>query len=244
MPTSIYSPASDVTSGWSLFGGGTHASAVLTDDGDSKYIFRNYIAVTTDIWAGVFDIAIALGALITSVTSWFICRTTNTNPVAGGDQISARIRLSGVDYPNIGLTTVNTSYFQTGSAWATNPVTGLPWTAADFDNLQAIGVSKDVSESTVGQVRITKAYLQVDWTLPPLTDAEIKRYWQIDALRRQGFSNAGLDAEWNLYASKLTANNQTPGTRQQHAPGTFDPLRFPDREKDGTPLLPPRRYTR
>lgn len=240
MSTSIYTPTSDISSGWSLVGGGTHASAVAVDDGDTKYIFRNYNSVGDDVWAGTFDIPIASGSLIGFVRAHFIGRRTNASGDSGGNESRAGLRISGVNYfASVSETWNASSYFEIVHPWVVHPGTGLAWVAADFANLNGIGIRKQFAEVAIGQIRITKSFLEVQWSSPPLSETEISTFWRLHRLvRRKEISETSTDAavmaKWAWYdelRSRANANGQDLKPPREFTDRDYDAGLFPVRRR-------------
>lgn len=170
MPLSTYTPSSDIVSGWNLVGAATHSLAVQADNGDTSYIFLLYSGIQLDIWGGSFNTPIPEWSVINSVVARYRLRTTNTlGSVDGGSYISSAVRINGNNlvrgfYP-FELDSNGTAYHNASETWVTNPATGKAWVPADFNyGFQGIGVNKDISQLTPGQIRITRAWLEVTWT--------------------------------------------------------------------------------
>ena len=91
----------------------------------------------------------------------------------GDDQIVMLLVIAGTAYSRPDTTfTLNTTYAQYASGWATNPATGANWTWSDIDALEAGFKCEKVGPVSPEQ-RVTQLYVEVTYTPPVVHDVAI-----------------------------------------------------------------------
>ena len=141
-----------------LVGAATHWEALLTSDGDTSYVSAEWNQQTELIDLVNLDNP-SLSGTITNVSVHTVLRKTNT----GDTWAYIYMKTGGTTYAN-GNYSLTQSYADYENSWATNPQTGVAWTWANIDALQA-GISlKNMNPVPSTDPRCTQVYVVVTYT--------------------------------------------------------------------------------
>jgi len=137
---------------WMASGTGSNWEAVVTDDGDSSYVFTS-TRYDTDRYA-MEDLPGP--GTVTEVRAYFQARRAG-NPPAGN--LSHGIAAGGTDYT--AASSLGTGYALYQNTWTQNPATGTAWTVEEVNGLQAV-IVHDQRQSR--EHRVTRIYLEVEFS--------------------------------------------------------------------------------
>ncbi len=135
---------------WTTSGAGSNWEAIVTDDGDSSYVFTS-ARYDTDRYQ-MEDLPSP--GTVTEVRAYFRARRTS-NPAG---ELSYGINTGGSDYT--ASASLTTGYVLCQASWVQNPNTGTAWTPGDVNALQAV-IVHDQKQSR--EHRVTQVYLEVDF---------------------------------------------------------------------------------
>jgi len=154
----------------------------------------------------VQDVTFGSGETVTAVEVHAVARQTKA-----GSNAQLKLRVNSAESVAASLTMTYTEYF---ASWATNPVTGQPWTEAEIDALQA---GQTLTAISTGEARVTQVWVVIKAS-KPLLDLQYSYNGAGDvtqiATTRSGsswtetFAYDGQDRLWKWTASGTNAFSQ------------------------------------
>jgi len=171
-----------------------------------------------DVWAGSFDVAVPVDATINQVRFKSVNKqTTAPNGEVPGAQWYAVLRrnLNNIVSPTPQFGG-SISYMTDTDTWANDPATNQPWTPGSLAMINGIGVTKTDTSIAAGEVRITRAWMEVDWTAfvpppppAPLTSEEMKIVIRLLTVKHLGITTQSQLALFDSLIARATYNGQS-----------------------------------
>jgi len=134
------------------YSGGTAATAMDSNDGDSSY--ASYSGTSNDSYSEIDDTA--QSGAINSVQVFALARDTSG---MGAADFTIGVKTNGSSYFSSGKSTGGSYSTFSGTLYNTNPQSGSAWTWSEINNLVAI---IDHTDSTA--LRVTELYVVIDYT--------------------------------------------------------------------------------